>query len=193
MNAVLISVVLGATAGLGASPASIDAFCDPLANYAQRKENVPVIFADVSDPQTDKSAQWLRIEDKEALDRRAKDKGLYTEAFVWRQGRGTFVSIFFTSPSGDWGEYVDHCFRQDGSLARSEATLNTFNAYREDESNAPVSRIRTRYFDSAGRLLRSRRWVIDVKTRKPLKVAFQDDEETIFGSIGKLPFAGLLP
>jgi hypothetical protein len=84
-------------------------------------------------------------------------------------------------------------FRQDGSLARSEATLNTFNAYREDDSDAPVSRIRTRYFDTAGRLLRSRKRVVDIKTRKPLKVAFQDDEETIFPSVGKLPFAGLLP
>jgi hypothetical protein len=193
MHAVLISLVLGASASLGATPASIDGLCDPLTKYAQRSKNVPVIFADVSDPQTDKNARWLRVKDKDELDRRAKNAGLYTQAFVWRQERGTFVSIFFTSPSGDWGEYVDHCFRQDGSLARSEATLNTFNAYREDEPDAPVSRIRTRYFDSAGRLIRSRKRVVDIKTRKPLKVAFDDEEETIFRSVEKLPFAGLLP
>jgi hypothetical protein len=193
MHAVLISLVLGASASLGATPASIDGLCDPLTKYAQRSKNVPAIFADVSDPQTDKKARWLRVKDKDELDRRAKNAGLYTQAFVWRQERGTFVSIFFTSPSGDWGEYVDHCFRQDGSLARSEATLNTFNAYREDEPDAPVSRIRTRYFDSAGRLIRSRKRVVDIKTRKPLKVAFDDQEETIFRSVEKLPFAGLLP
>src|SRR4051812_9930812 len=119
MNAALIAVVLGATAGVEATPTSIDAFCDPLDTYAQDKAHVPEIFADVSDPQAEKSSQWLRIKDKDELERRAKDKGLYTQGFLWRQGGGTFVSLFFTSPSGDWGEYVDHCFRQDGSLARS--------------------------------------------------------------------------
>jgi hypothetical protein len=193
MNGVLLAVVFGATSGVGATPASIDAFCDPLAKHAQQKENVPAIFADVSDPQADKTEHWLRIKDKDELDRRAKANGLYTQAFVWRQEHGTFVSMFFTSPSGDWGEYVDHCFRQNGSLARTEATLNTFNAYRDDDPDAPVSRIRTRYFDSAGRQIRSRKRVIDIKTRKPLKATFQDDEETFFKSVGKLPFAGLLP
>ncbi len=193
MNPALITIVLSATAGMGSIPTSIDAFCDPLAKYTREKANVPEIFADVSDPQVDKSSHWLRIKDNDELDRRVKGNGLYTQAFVWRQGRGTFVSMFFTSPSGDWGEYVDHCFRQDGSLARSEAILNTFNAYRDDDPEAPVSRIRTKYFDSTGRQLRSRTRVVDIKTRKPLKVAFQDDDETIFLSIRKLPFAGLLP
>lgn len=193
MNAALIAIMLGAAAGVGPNAASIDALCDPLAAYAQDKAHVPAIFADVSDPQADKSSRWLRIKDKDELDRRAKDKGLYTQAFVWKQGSGTFVSVFFTSPSGDWGEYVDHCFRQDGSLARTEATLNTFNAYREDDPEAPVSRIRTRYFDSAGKQIRARTRLVDIKTRKPLKASFQDDDEAIFRSIRKLPFGALLP
>jgi len=193
MSAILISLLLSATADVeAAAPASIDVYCDRLAKYAGRKEHVPVIFAEVSDPDSFKNGRWLRLEDSEDLKRRAEENTAYTQGFVWRHRGGTYVSMFFTSPSGDWAEYVDYCFRHDGSLARSEASLNTFNAARED-SDGPVSRIRTKHFDTAGRLLRSRKRLVDTETRQPLRIRFQDDEERIFLSIRKLPFAELLP
>jgi hypothetical protein len=36
------------------------------------------------------------------------------------------VTTFTTSSSGEWGHFVDYCFRADGTLALTRSTLNTF-------------------------------------------------------------------
>jgi hypothetical protein len=171
---------------------SIDAFCDPLAKHADRKENVPRIFSDLSNHETDKESQWRAIKDKAELDRRAEQGGVYTQAFVWKQVGGTFVLMYFTSPSGDWAEYGAYCYRPDGTLARSVSTLNTFNVEAERDEDAPVSRVRTKYFAPSGRLLQSRTRVVNKKSGKPTKVPFMDREEALFRSLKDLPFAALL-
>jgi hypothetical protein len=174
------------------APPSIDTFCDPLAKHADRRENVPRIFADLSDHDTDKEPQWRPLKDKAELDRRATDDGVYTQAFVWKQPRGTFVLMYFTSPSGDWAEYGAYCYRADGSLARSVSTLNTFNVNVDRDEDAPVSRIRTKYLASSGRVLQSRTRVVNKKTGKPTKVSFMDQEEAVYRTLADLPFAALL-
>jgi hypothetical protein len=192
MNTILSFLLAAAAAAAPSTPSSIDALCDPLAKYARQKENVPKIFADLSDPQKDQTPRWTLLKDKGELDRRAKEDDVYTQAFVWKQDSGTFVLMFFTSPSGDWAEYDDYCYRLDGSLARSVSTLNTFNVNAEEDDEAPVSRIRTKYFSPDNRLLRSRTRVLNTKTRKPTKVSFIDQDESVFRTIGELPFAALL-
>jgi hypothetical protein len=128
------------------------------------------------------------------LKRYARDQAVYTQAFVWRSDESTFVSIFYTSPSGDWADYLDLCFRNDGTLARSQSTLNTFNvAGPEGGDEAPVSRIRTRYFTGRGPAFHTRVRVLDLKTKKPApKRSFMDQDEPVFPRIEDLPFATLL-
>jgi hypothetical protein len=187
----LFFAVATATATAPASTIpSIDALCEPLARYARAKQNVPQIFADVSE-QHDKgeTPQWRVFQSKAELDRRATKDGLYTQAFVWKQKAGTFVLMYLTSPSGDWAEYADYCYRPDDSLARSVSTLNTFDV--ATEAADPVSRVRTRHFDPDGRLLRTRARVVDINTRKPTKVAFADQDDAVFKTLRELPFAGL--
>ena len=192
MNTLLVFLFAVTAADAASTPPSIDAFCDPLAKHAGHKENAPKIFADLSDLEEGSAAQWRALKDRRELDRRAGKDGVYTQAFVWKQDGGVFVLMFFTSPSGDWAEYGDYCYRADGSLARSVSTLNTFNVDAEKDDDAPVSRIRTKHFGPDGRVLRSRTRVVNTKSRKPTKVSFMDRDESVFRTIGDLPFAALL-
>jgi hypothetical protein len=140
---VLLAAALASRAA--ETPSSIDTFCLPLAKYTERKQSIPQILADLSNPEADKVARWRSLKNKADLDRHAKEDNAYTQAFVWTQAGGTAVIMYFTSPSGDWAEYDNYCYRADGSLARSVSPLNTFNAYSEEDDQLVVSRIRTRH------------------------------------------------
>ena len=187
---VLLAAALASRAA--ETPSSIDTFCLPLAKYTERKQSIPQILADLSNPEADKAARWRSLKNKADLDRHAKEDNAYTQAFMWTQAGGTAVIMYFTSPSGDWAEYDNYCYRADGSLARSVSTLNTFNAYSEEDDQLVVSRIRTRHFAADGSILKDRTRVVDKKTGRQTKVPFQDQETPIFKSIRDLPFASLL-
>lgn len=194
MNIVLILLLAAVAKPAPASISSIDSLCERVLTYAVGKEASPRIFADVSDQANATSKEeWRAFKSKDALDRLAKEQDIYTQAFVWQHGGATLVSILFTSPSGDWAHYVDYCFRADGSLARITSTLNTFNVNAKNDDDSPVSRIRTKHFNPAGELLRSRTRVLSIKSKKPVKVAFMDQDEPFYRRIRDLPFGALLP
>lgn len=187
---VLVAAALASEAA--ETPSSIDAFCRQLEKYTERKESIPQIFADLSNPEADKGARWSSLKNKAELDRHANEDNAYTQAFVWKQLGGTAVLMYFTSPSGDWAEYDNYCYRVDGSLARSVSTLNTFNAYSEQDDDLVVSRVRTKHFAADGSILRDRTSVLNKKTGRRTKVPFQDQEAPIFKTLRDLPFASLL-
>lgn len=52
---------------------------------------------------------------------------LFERADVWTfPGEGSWVEMVFTSPSGDWLDRADYCFRRDGTLGAIDAELRTF-------------------------------------------------------------------
>ena len=60
---------------------------------------------------------------------------------MWtKQGKVIAAKFNFTSPSGDWNHFINYYFRENGSLAKIDAQLNTF------EGN--VSVVRQRYYNS---------------------------------------------
>jgi len=69
-------------------------------------------------------SRWREF--KSEVEREEADTG-NDKAKVWaKDGAVALVSYAFQSPSGDWAHYVSYYFREDGTLAKIHAQLNTF-------------------------------------------------------------------
>jgi len=138
--------------------------------------------------------EWREFRNVKDLENAHQKQAVYTQAFVWRNKGFAYVSMFFTSPSGDWAHYVDYCFRSDETLARSESRLNTFLGYDRDiNETVLISRIRIKHFKNSGPLIGTRSQVIDLKTKKVVpNVDFMDQDEPLFRQIKDFPFSRLL-
>lgn len=204
----LVSLVLAGVAR-GAEPAApsqstldtvveIDRRCRAAEAKTTRKPDR--VFADTSEKVLPRSGEgsWREFPNPRALEGVGEDGAPNTQAFVWRFADGVvLVQMFFQSGSGDWAHFADHCFRVDGTLARVQSTLNTFNAGLLDEefekgNEGGVSRIRTKYFDRDGRLLRKTSRLLDLATKKPIRRSFMDQDDIIFKVMSALPFYRLL-
>jgi hypothetical protein len=168
----------------------IDAFAKTIDARTKGAKASKLIFADVSDYESNAAAKWQRFASEKALQRHRDKTEAYTIAYVWLDG-GKVVSTNFTmfSPSGDWAKYVYSYFRPDGTLARVETDFRTFNG-----DFKVVSR---RYFDAAGKQVGSSAKTLDLTTGKPKKApdgVMGDDPKEIdyFMTASKLPFARLL-
>ena len=112
-------------------------------------------------------------------------------ADVWMFAEeGSLVRMVFTSPSGDWVDYVDYCFRADGTLATIDAELRTFCG------GMIVNRRRS--FDSAGRKTDGPIAYRDLQTKAPTTangpegLGFQDHAVPEYMTLKALPFWKLL-
>jgi hypothetical protein len=98
------------------------------------------------------------------------------------------IAVFtFSSPSGDWAQYMTNYYRGDGTLAKSSAELRTFMG--------DVIRTQDRFYDGSGRLIKERTRYLDLTTRKPKKVKkdeFMDVEAPLYVKASDLPFYTLL-
>jgi len=139
------------------------------------------IFGDVANENSD-DAIWKEFKTQKTFDNAA----CYQSAFVYsRNGKVIASNFMFTSPSGDWAHFINYYFRQDGSLAKIEAQLNTFYG--------DLSVIRHRYYDAKGGLIKSTRKFLDLQTKKPKKPGdFMDNEIPLYKTVAELPFHKLL-
>ena len=114
------------------------------------------------------------------------DQQLDESCDVWtRDGKVVLAFFGFTSGSGDWYHFIKYYYREDGTLAKIQARLNTFAGN--------VSVLRDRYYDTNGKLLKSTRRYLDLQTHKPVKKAnFHDDPVPMFSNTSALPFYRLL-
>jgi hypothetical protein len=188
----LALLIISAAGVVNESASAIDSFCKPMVSFAHDKRNAPRIFADLADYMKDKDSKWEAIANQRELRKHVDTERAFSQAFVWQTDQGLYVEMFFTSPTGDWAEFGDFCFRVDGSLARSISNLRTFVVETEEEDNSPVSREHRRYFDREGKRIQIRRNVRSAKTNKVIKVDFMDMEDHVFTSIRDLPFSKLL-
>src|SRR5262245_20712181 len=150
------------------------------------KVNRKRVFGDLSSAATDGPSRWKEFTSEAARERAQTGDNLNQIAFVWtRQGEVIGANFTFTGPSSDWAHLVMHYFREDGSLARIKAQLNTF--YGE------LSVIRERCYSADGKLLRSTKKFLDLQTKKPKKPdqEFFDKEFPIFANVSALPFHNL--
>jgi len=144
------------------------------------------IFGDVSSAETDKTDLWREFKSEKELEDTGDGENLNQTATVWtKQGKVIAAKFNFTSPSGDWNHFINYYFRENGSLAKIDAQLNTF------EGN--VSVVRQRYYNSNGRLIKSTQTFRDLTTHKPRKSAdFMDNPIPVYLKVSDLPFRQLL-
>lgn len=178
---------VSAQTGKKAEIKRIDAYRKTLDSFVKKHKGPHFVFADVSDDNRNKP-QWRRYNSEKEFEKARENFESYNIAYVWRKNGKTVMANFtFSSPSGDWSHYVFHYFREDGTLAKVEARLNTFYG------NLTV--LRNFYFNRQGKLLRKMTKYLDLETQKPknpAKEEFYDNEVKIFKKTSKLPFNFLL-
>ncbi len=147
-----------------------------------------LIFADTSDYQAGQP-NWRKFTSTRSLDKFRESSEVYSMAFCWKVGAkivGVKAADF--TPSGDWARYTDHYFRSDGSLARVDSELRTF------DGDYIIKQML--YFNEAGRRIRRVVNYYDLRTKKPKQMTSEMKAETNgylefdqYKNTKKLPFA----
>ena len=164
----------------------IDAYAKKVSGYTDHHRKAAIAFAntasyDSSDENWEKMGSW------DDLDKYTADHDTYGMALVWKQnGKVTAVNFTYTSPSGDWNDYVDHYFRPDGSLALVTSEFRTF-------TNNCVAKQRF-YFDRKGKQIKKAVSYSDLYTGRRKAPCLSEDtlKFTYYTTVSKLPFAALL-
>jgi hypothetical protein len=172
------------------SVATIEAYVRGLDLYTRRNARAARYFADTSDyEQQNAPERWQEFKTKRLLDAAWKDGKTYKSVNVWFNQSGELVvaSFSFSSPSGDWAQYMTNYYRKDGTLAKTSAELRTFMG--------DVIRIHDRFYDEQGKLIKEQTRFLDLQTRKPKRVnksEFMDMEAPLYANTSALPFYSLL-
>jgi hypothetical protein len=172
---------------------AIDRFCDGLSPMTKEKARRRLFGLS-------REGGWVEFKREPDLSAAVRAEHVFEIAQVWpREDGATAVSMRFCSRSGDWCHFVEYCFRADGTLARLNSTLNTFNAVDKDpeKDGNGASRQRDRYFDASGKQIKVRKRVLDLKTKRPSPTLQVMDEEPIhkeriYKTAAALPFSALL-
>lgn len=187
------TAIVSAQTNKKAAIKSIDAYCKTVDSFVKRNKKPQLIFADISDYNDDSKTKWRKFASEKSLDNFREKTETYTIAFNW-QKNGKLIHSNFTlfSPSGDWSQYVYHYFRTDGTLAKVESEMRTFQG--------DLIVLQSLYFDSKGKLLRKTIQFKDLMTKKPKKATKEflaNNGDFVSGvdyfkKTTKLPFAHLL-
>jgi hypothetical protein len=168
-----------------AALAEINSYTTEIDRFIKRNPKAR-IFGDVSPASPNRTSRWREFKSEAARKKAETGENLNQNAFVWsREGKLVGANFTFTSPSGDWAHIIMYYFREDGSLAKIQAQLNTFNG--------EISVVRDRYYDPGGRLLKTTRKFLDLQTQKPKKPGeFMDKPIPVYHKVAELPFHNLL-
>jgi hypothetical protein len=173
---------------------AIDQFCDGLQVMTTEKKGRRLFGVFQEDNYS--KGRWVEFKRERDLNAAVKQDHVFDIAQLWSREDGAIaVSMRLSSASADWFHFVEYCFRADGTLARVNSTLNTFNAADKDPEKdvSGASRERDRYFDASGAQIKVRRRVLDLKTKRPAPtLRVMDDAEPIYKTAAALPFHGLL-
>ena len=170
--------------------AEIDTYVRSVKKVTASTKN-KIVIADTGDYDANKT-DWKKFGSEKALEKHRETSETYSIAYNWKKN-GKVVGSNFTdfSPSGDWTQYTFHYFRPDGTLAKVEAELRTFNGDWIVERNY--------WFNPSGRQIKKTSKYLDLNTKKPKKPTadIKDDSTgafavTYFKRVDKLPFAALL-
>ena len=162
----------------------INSYVKELSAYIDKNAKKQEVYADVSENDKPK---WQKFSSEKAFEKYRENVEIYTIAYVWRKESKVVTANFtFTSGSGDWVHYVFYSFREDGTLAKIKAQLNTFYG------NMKV--IRNLYFNKNGKLIKKTFQYRDLQTGKLKKPGddFYDNEIKIYRNTKRLPFINLV-
>ena len=166
--------------------ASIDAYSKSVDQFIKRNQRAARIFANVAKDGEAKDL-WREFKTEQARDKADTGDNLNENAYVWfRNGKLVGANFTFQSPSRDWAHFVMYYYREDGTLAKIESTLNTFYG------NVTIKR--ATYYSTDGTALHTTRRYLDLNTQKPIKPKgdFFDEPTPIYPKITDLPFHHLL-
>jgi hypothetical protein len=146
----------------------------------------PRVFGDVSEYRRGAKEQWRSFKNLKAMDKYQTKMDIYAWALYWTDGRGRAkTSVTFSSPSGDWAQFVDYYFRTDGSLMKVDETLNTFNG--------STSAHKRKWFSSSGKVLGSNTVLRELGSGKVVaESSFNDHPATVYKTRSQLPFSRLI-
>ena len=152
--------------------------------YVGRDSGRKLVVGDASDyTKKDDPPRWTLFDSEKALDDARDGDNLHTSAEVWLKNKSVvFVSLFLSSPSGDWAHRIDHVFRANGALVKMESELRTFYG------DAIVST--HRYYDDQGKVVSEGRSVRDLETGRPVDKgrSFLDRKIDVYRRVDELPF-----
>jgi hypothetical protein len=164
-----------------------DALCLDFARRARSSPETGRYFGNIASGVRDSADMWKEFPSNAERFAARTDDNLNEVADVWTfPGEGSFVRMVFTSPSGDWDDYVDYCFRSDGSLSAIDAELRTFYG------NMIVNR--SWLFDPDGRKTGGPMTYRDLQTKQPTDakgkegLGFQNHDVPEYMSTKALPF-----
>lgn len=145
-------------------------------------------FAEVTPNQQGAPMTWSRVQSQMEADERSPDGTAWEVWSVVEREGWRLASLSASSPSGDWVNESELCFRPDGTLAQLSDTLRTF--YSE---HGLVSDTVRRSHAPDGRVLSSTTEARYVQSGKPAqRGTYHRPEPAPVTKLADLPFAGLL-
>ena len=101
--------------------------CSELYEHSRMEPEATRLFGNVASAAGTPRHDWREFRSEEEREAARRDDNLNELADVWTLAdRGDLVRMLFTTPSGDWMEYVDYCYRADGTLAMIDSELRSF-------------------------------------------------------------------
>jgi len=138
------------------------------------------VFANLMSEKKSEPDRWREF--KSAGELESAEATLDESAYAWQKaGKVVAANFTLTSQSGDWVQYIIYYFREDGTLAKIHAQLNTFYGN--------LSVIREKFYDAGGRLLHRSSKYLDLHSQRPTKSRdFVDKPVPLYLRTRDLPF-----
>ena len=150
---------------------------------AVQKAGVPdTVVADISDYNNSEKPEWKWYKSHHEYEVDERDS--YTTAFMWKKdGRAAQVNFTYSSPSGDWVQYVFHTYYPDGAAAKIDRELRTFMG------DIIVNRVS--FYDTQGQAVAEYISYRDLQTQKFVRKpeSFMDMEADVYLKSSDLPFS----
>ncbi len=187
----IIAMYSNAAAQTSPSPSqvtSINDYCRGLATYAKQNLRIARFFGDVASYDqnsmtlTAPPANWKEFKSQKARDNSGNGDNLYNTANVWtKNGNLVLANLEYGSPSGDWGQFVSYCFREDGSLAKLTDTFRSFFG--------SISTVKEKVYDARGTRLKSSIscYDLDTKRRKRCSSDYSNYDAHVYRRVSQLP------
>lgn len=167
--------------------AAIEAYSKSVDQFIKLHKKTARIFGNVASGNEAGKDRWREFKNEKAREKADTGDNLNENAYVWsRNGKLVGANFTFQSPSRDWAHFVMYYYREDGTLAKIESTLNTFYG------NVTIKR--ATYYAPNGTALRATTRYLDLNTQKPIKPKqeFFDEPTPIYPKVSDLPFHHLL-
>lgn len=166
----------------------VEDYAKTIADFVEKTGKPHLIIADVSDYNEAEKPLWKKFASEDEFEKARETTEAYTIAYIWQKdGKTVAVNFTYSSPSGDWAQFVLNTYRADGTLAKIDSRLNTFYG------DATI--LRTFYFDAKGKKLKETVKYQDLQsdeTFDPKTREFYDQDVKIYKTVNALPFANLL-